>query len=120
MPDPRELPLLPADDDGPVFAEPWQAQAFALALSLHQSGCFTWSEWANALAGEIDEARRRGEADLGDTYYLHWLNALERLCVEKTGLTPAQLAGRKDAWRRAYLDTPHGKPVELPAVCESA
>ena len=113
MPDPLELPLLPADDDGPVFAEPWQAQAFALALSLHEQGCFGWDEWAAALAGEIAAARERGDADLGDTYYLHWLSALERLCVEKTGLTPAQLADRKNAWHRAYRDTPHGKPVKL-------
>lgn len=113
MPDPMDLPLLPSDDDGPVFAEPWQAQAFALALSLHHRGCFKWTEWAQALSTEIDAARARGDPDLGDTYYEHWLNALERLCVEKTGLTPAQLAARKDAWRQAYLDTPHGQPVEL-------
>ncbi len=109
------LPPLPADDDGPVFAEPWQAQAFALALSLHESGVFTWGEWAESLSREIAGARERGEDDTGAGYYLHWLNALERLCVEKTGLTPAELASRKARWRRAYLNTPHGEPVELSA-----
>lgn len=106
---------LPADRDGPVFAEPWQAQAFALAVALHQAGCFTWREWAEALSREIEDAQRRGDADLGDTYYLHWLNALESLCLGKTGLTPAEVVARKEHWRRAYLATPHGKPVRLAA-----
>ncbi len=110
------LPLLPADDDGPVFAEPWQAQAFALALSLYETGTFTWPEWAEVLGAEIDAARRRGDADPGDGYYLHWLNALEKLSVSKTGLTPTQLAERKRQWRSAYVNTPHGHPVELSAA----
>jgi nitrile hydratase accessory protein len=114
--DPLQLPLLPVDGDGPVFAEPWQAEAFALALSLHQAECFSWSEWAETLAAEIAAAQDAGDADLGDTYYLHWLNALERLCLEKTGLTPAALAGRKARWRRAYLNTPHGQPVRIEAA----
>ncbi|KAA3629122.1 MAG: nitrile hydratase accessory protein [Proteobacteria bacterium] len=109
-PDLSSLPALPADDDGPVFAEPWQAQAFGLALVLYEAGFYTWREWADALAREIADA-----ADRGDAYYLHWLNALERLCIEKTGLLPAELVARKERWRRAYLSTPHGRPVTLEA-----
>jgi nitrile hydratase accessory protein len=111
-----ELPLLPADENGPVFDEPWQAQAFALALTLHEAGCYTWEEWARVLSEEIGRAQAAGDDDLGDTYYLHWLNALERLCVDRTGLTPAQLIERKARWRSAYLNTPHGSPVELSAA----
>jgi len=83
-----ELPALPRDDEGPVFREPWEAQAFAMAIELHGAGHFTWREWTEALAAEIAGARDRGEADLGDTYYRHWLAALEGLVAAK-GLVPA-------------------------------
>ena len=108
------LPRLPRDEDGPVFAEPWQAQAFALAVKLSQRGHFTWSEWAAALASELERAARQGEPDVdGSRYFHHWLAALERLVVDK-GLTNLDsLAARKDAWEDAYLHTPHGSPVEL-------
>ena len=110
MPD---LPDQPRDGDGPVFAEPWEAQAFALALKLHEAGHFTWREWTEALSAEIKAAQARGDPDLGDTYYRHWLAALERLAAEK-GLVPAgDLSRRKAAWRQAFLDTPHGQPVVL-------
>lgn len=107
------LPPLPRDEQGPVFAEPWQAQAFALAVKLSEQGYFTWKEWASALADEIKAAAARGETDDGSRYYHYWLAALERLVTEK-GLTdlPALLA-RKEAWADAYRHTPHGKPVEL-------
>ena len=109
----RPLPGQPRDEAGPVFEEPWEAQAFALALKLHEAGHFTWSEWAEALGAEIKAAQARGDPDLGDTYYQHWLAALERLAAEK-GLVPAgDLAARKAAWRQAFLDTPHGQPVAL-------
>lgn len=109
----EDLPGLPKDADGPVFAEPWEAQAFALTVKLHEQGHFTWSEWAAALSEEIGRAKAAGDADLGDTYYAHWLAALERLCREK-GITDAgQMSERKEAWRAAYLATPHGQPVEL-------
>ncbi len=109
----RPLPGQPRDEAGPVFEEPWEAQAFALALKLHEAGHFTWSEWAEALGAEIKAAQARGDPDLGDTYYEHWLAALERLAAEK-GLVPAgDLAARKAAWRQAFLDTPHGQPVAL-------
>ena len=102
-------------DGGPVFAEPWQAQAFALAVRLSAEGHFTWKEWADALAAELAAAANRGEPDDGSHYYHHWLAALERL-VSGKGLTdPAALQERKEAWADAYRHTPHGKPVALGA-----
>lgn len=110
------LPGLPRDADGLVFNEPWEAQAFALAVHLSEIGYFTWPEWASVLSQEIQAAQHRGDPDLGDTYYQYWLNALERLCTEKQLVNHASLAARKAAWRRAYLNTPHGEPVELGAA----
>ncbi|MBM4068270.1 MAG: nitrile hydratase accessory protein [Planctomycetes bacterium] len=110
-----ELLALPRDEQGPVFREPWQAHAFALAVRLSEAGCFTWAEWAATLSDEIKAAQQRGDPDLGDTYYEHWLAALERLCVGKGLLDIADMLRRKEEWRRAYLNTPHGKPIELSA-----
>lgn len=108
-----ELPSLPRDERGPVFAEPWQAQAFAIAVRLSAQGYFTWKEWAEALAGELALAAERGEADDGLEYYHHWVAALEKLVTSK-GLTDvAALFERKEAWVDAYRHTPHGKPVQL-------
>ena len=107
------LPLLPRDEGGPVFAEPWQAQAFALAVRLSEQGYFTWKEWAAALAAELKAAADRGEPDDGSHYYEHWLVTLERLAAEKGLTDPGALAARKEAWAEAYRRTPHGKPVEL-------
>ncbi len=109
------LPLdrLALDEDGPVFAEPWEAQAFALAVKLSEQGHFTWPEWAVALAGELKAAADRGEPDDGTRYYHHWLAALERLVTEKGLATAEALDERKEAWADAYWHTPHGKPVEL-------
>ncbi len=96
------LPWLPRDGDGPVFAEPWQAEAFALAVKLSEQGHFTWKEWAAALADELKAAADRGEPDDGTHYYEHWLAALERLVVDK-GLTDQQaMRERKEAWTEAY------------------
>jgi nitrile hydratase accessory protein len=109
------LPRLPREKDGPVFAEPWQAQAFALAVKLSEQGYFTWKEWAAALADELKAAEGRGEPDDGTHYYEHWLATLERLVVNK-GLTDRDaMRDRKEAWAEAYLHTPHGQPVELSA-----
>src|SRR5437763_10488118 len=110
------LPPLPRDSDGPVFAEPWQAQAFALAVKLSEQGHFTWREWAAALADELQAAANRGEPDDGSRYYEHWLTVLERLVTAKGLTNPAALQGRKKAWAEAYGHTPHGKPVELHRV----
>jgi nitrile hydratase accessory protein len=101
------LPRLPRDEAGPVFAEPWQAQAFALAVKL--------SEWAAALADEVKAAADRGEPDDGSRYYEYWLAALERLVAAKGLVGPAALLERKEAWADAYRHTPHGKPIELGA-----
>ncbi len=104
------LPSLPRDADGPVFAEPWQAQAFALALQLCEAGRFTWSEWVETFSGVLREAG----PDDGSHYYEHWLVALERLSLAKSLTDLATLDGRVRAWAEAYRTTPHGRPVELP------
>ena len=99
--------------DEPVFAEPWQAHAFALTLALHERGLFSWREWADALAAEIAAAQAAGDADRGDTYYHHWLAALERLVAAKGASSAAELERTRDAWDRAADRTPHGRPIEL-------
>jgi len=109
-PDPLGLPGIPRDPDGPVFEAPWQAQAFALTVQLHEQGAFSWSEWAEALSQELKAA---GPNDDGSRYYEHWLAALERLITAKSLMRPDALAERKQAWEAAYLRTPHGKPVTL-------
>lgn len=107
------LPRLAHDEEGPVFAEPWQAQAFALAVNLSEQGHFTWKEWAAALADQLQAAAARGEPDDGSHYYEHWLAALETLVAAKGLTDPTALASRKNAWAAAYRNTPHGQPVEL-------
>jgi len=120
QPDLAALPPLPRDEGGPVFAEPWQAQAFALAVRLSAEGHFTWKEWAAALAAELKAAADGGKPDDGTRYYQHWLAALERL-VTASGLSnSAELLARKEAWEDAYRHTPHGKPVELAAARSAA
>jgi nitrile hydratase accessory protein len=108
------LPSLPRDQGGPVFAEPWQAQAFALAVRLSAQGYFTWKEWAAVLADELKSAADRGHPDDGSAYYEHWLAALERLVTAKGLSNPNEMLARKEAWADAYRHTPHGKPVDLP------
>jgi nitrile hydratase accessory protein len=111
----QALPRLSQDANGPVFAKPWQAQAFALAVKLSEQGHFTWQEWATALADELNAAVGRGEPDDGSRYYNHWLAALERLVTAKGLADSASLFARKEAWAEAYRRTPHGQPVELAA-----
>jgi nitrile hydratase accessory protein len=107
------VPGIPRDDGGPVFREPWHAQAFAMALHLHDRGLFKWPEWAAILGEEIKKAQAAGDPDLGDTYYHHWLATLERIVAEK-GLADARtLARTRDAWEHACERTPHGTPIEL-------
>jgi nitrile hydratase accessory protein len=119
QPDLAALPPLPREEGGPVFAEPWEAQAFALAVRLSSEGHFTWKEWAAALAHELKAAADRGEPDDGSRYYQHWLAALEHLVTRKGLSDSAELLARKEAWADAYRHTPHGKPVELAAASHS-
>jgi nitrile hydratase accessory protein len=107
------LPNIPCDDDGPVFREPWEAQAFAIALALHERGLFTWNEWAATLAGEIKRAQAAGDPDTGKTYYRHWLATLEKLIADKGVATSDTLHRYRDAWDHAADRTPHGAPIEL-------
>ena len=97
----------------PVFREPWEAHAFAMTLALHQRGLFTWPEWAEALARQVAASQRAGDADQGDTYYRHWLAALETLVAAKGASTLIELRRTRDAWDHAADRTPHGQPIEL-------
>jgi nitrile hydratase accessory protein len=109
----QSVQSIPRNEEGPVFREPWEAQAFALALALNERGLFTWKEWASTLGEEIKKAQAAGDPDTGETYYRHWLATLERIVAAK-GLADAQaLARTRDAWQRACERTPHGTPIEL-------
>ena len=108
------LPGLPHDASGPVFAAPWHAQAFALTLSLHERGAFTWKEWAATLAEVIAGVRERGEPDTGERYYEHWLCALERIALDKALVDDDRLQERRRQWIEAARRTRHGQPIVLP------
>jgi nitrile hydratase accessory protein len=110
---PIPVPGIPCDAEGPVFREPWEAQAFAMALALHGRGVFSWPEWAATLGEEIRRAQAAGDPDTGATYYRHWLAALERLVSEKGVADRATLRRYHDAWDHAADRTPHGAPIEL-------
>ena len=109
-------PSLPFDEDGPLFAEPWQAQAFAMAVRLSAEGHFTWPEGAQSLSAERAAATSGEAGDSLDIYYRQWLAALENLVADKGLASPSEMAGRKEDWRRAYLNTPHGEAIELGAA----
>ncbi len=110
-PEPGEMPALPGDQDGPLFRQPWEAQVFAIAVRLQERGLFTWPEWSEILAAEIKAAEGQGEG--AEAYYLHWLNALERMTTEKALASEGELAARREAWDRAARATPHGQPILL-------
>ena len=113
-PDLTALPTIPRDDEGPVFRAPWEAQAFAMAVMLHERGHFTWKEWAGRLAEEIAAAAGRGETDDGKRYYHYWLAALEKLVADKRIVLADELHARREAWEEAARNTPHGQPIVLP------
>lgn len=112
-PDGMLAPGMPRDADGPVFGAPWQAQAFAMTLALHEKGLFSWSEWAETLAAQIQAAQAAGDPDAGDTYYRHWLAALETLVAHKGASSHDELARYREAWDHATDRTPHGQAIEL-------
>lgn len=107
------VPGIPVDAGGPVFREPWEAQAFAMTLALHEKGLFAWGEWAAMLGATIKAAQAAGDPDTGATYYRHWLVTLERMVAEKSLTTPAALHDTRHAWEHAAARTPHGQPIEL-------
>jgi nitrile hydratase accessory protein len=107
------LPDLARDGAGPVFNAPWEAQAFAMALTLHERGVFSWMQWAQTLGQVIAEAKERGEPDTGEDYYRHWLTALERIVTGSGLVTAAALAARREQWACAARETPHGQPIVL-------
>jgi nitrile hydratase accessory protein len=107
------IPGIPRGPEGPVFREPWEAEAFAMAVALHERGLFGWGEWTGVLADEIKRAQAKGDPDTGETYYRHWLTALERIVAEKGITDAAALARYRDAWNRAADRTPHGTPITL-------
>ena len=103
-------------DGEPAFAEPWQAEVLALAFALSERGAFSPLEWSKTLGAELRRAEAQGAPDDSETYYAAALAALERLVAAAGGIEADALAGRIEAWRRAYLNTPHGQPVELAAA----
>ena len=109
----KAVPSIPRDDEGPIFREPWEAQSFAITLRLYEQGLFSWEEWTEALVAEIRRAQEAGDPDTGETYYLHWLAALERIVAEKGVTDDATLGRYRVAWRHAADRTPHGQPILL-------
>ncbi|HEY2526588.1 MAG TPA: nitrile hydratase accessory protein [Xanthobacteraceae bacterium] len=109
----QSVPSVSSNAEGPVFREPWEAQAFALALSLQERGLFTWAEWATTLGENIKKAQAAGDPDTGETYYHHWLATLEDIVAAKGLADAGTLARTRDAWQRACARTPHGTPIEL-------
>jgi nitrile hydratase accessory protein len=107
------VPSIPCDAEGPVFREPWEAQAFAMTLHLYDRGLFQWPEWAAILGDEIKKAQAAGDPDTGETYYRHWLAALERIVAEKGVTDPVTLKKFYHAWDHAADRTPHGTAIEL-------
>ena len=104
---------MPQDEGAPVFRQPWEAEAFAITLALHARGLFGWPEWAETLAAQIRNAQAAGDADLGDTYYHHWLKALETLITAKGASSAEELSRYRSAWAHAAERTPHGQPIDL-------
>ena len=109
----QSLPAQPKDESGPIFNAPWEAQAFALVLALHKAGQFSWSEWTKYLSEEIKLAQKTGDLEFGNTYYQYWLRALEKIILAKALTTNTDIMHKTEQWRLAYLNTPHGHPIDL-------
>jgi nitrile hydratase accessory protein len=106
----------PGDGEGPVFREPWEAQAFAVVMKLYEAGHFTWPEWVETLAAEIKAAQANGDPDLGGTYYRHWLAAAETLVQKKHLATRAELLTRRmevAANIRAHVHQARREPLTI-------
>ncbi|WP_137130174.1 nitrile hydratase accessory protein [Rhizobium sp. FY34] len=104
-------PGLPQSPEGaPVFAEPWQAQAFALTVHLHAQNVFSWSEWAAHLSHEVHRSER---ADDGSDYFDAWVAALTHLLAEKGVADEAAVLTLQHSWQRAAEATPHGSQISL-------
>src|SRR6201995_635436 len=102
--------------DAPPFREPWQAKAFALVVLLHRNGHFSWDEWVQALAEQVSTAPQLAGENAETAYHRQFLAALQQI-VARCGLaTEETVEDRRLAWRRAYLNTPHGHPVDLAAA----
>jgi nitrile hydratase accessory protein len=108
-----EVPGIPCDAEGPVFAAPWQAQAFAMTLALYERGLFSWPEWAEVLGRRIAASPAQAQEDPGDAYYRQWLAALEEIVAAKGASSAAELERYQQAWDHAADRTPHGQPIEL-------
>jgi nitrile hydratase accessory protein len=110
------LPGLPRDDEAPTFNAPWEAQAFAMAVTLHRRGLFTWREWAAALSNELAAAVTRGDPHDGSHYYHSWLATLESLVAAKSVVAEGELDEHVVRWNEAVDKTPHGQPIVPPSV----
>ena len=108
-----KMSVLEKNHEGPVFKEPWQAQAFAMAVTLLEAGLFSWQEWSSELGASIQSQQKKGDPDYGETYYHHWLETLEKILSRKNLIEHADLIQRITEWKEAYLQTPYGKPVQL-------
>jgi nitrile hydratase accessory protein len=102
-------------DTEPAFEEPWQAEVLGVAFTLAERGAFSRAEWSDALGAALARAAGAGAPDTQATYYAAALEALESLLASSGAVSSATLAERTEAWRRAYLATPHGQPVALSA-----
>jgi nitrile hydratase accessory protein len=111
------LDSIPRDLEGPVFREPWEAQAFALVVQLHRRGVFSWTEWADALSAQIAAVKRRGETDTGVDYYRHWLAALEQLLAQKGVASESHLRQRREellaTWPTGHTHVARRDPVAV-------
>ena len=101
------------DKENVSFSEPWQAQAFAIVITLSKSGYFTWKEWSKTLSEIILRAEANGGPDDGSDYYLNWVTALEQILESKGLADVVSLTSVKGEWEQAYKSTPHGEPVSL-------